>query len=192
VNECVRERERVCVCVCVCVSVCACVCLSATLPASWRRGLSQVSADCPLLWPLPAQNRPSALRAACPVLPAGGPTVDTRPTRGSRSSADAVGDAASGPVGGPSGAAAAATACTHRAQTRTPQLLQRVGVCARACACRRCCRSRRWPAGKPRLPATRTSAVKSCMKLCEVLGVRRTHGYVRVSPALCRSGASRG
>jgi hypothetical protein len=68
----------------------------------------------------------------------------TQPTRGSRSSADAVGDA----VGGPSGAAA--TACAHKAHTRMPQLWQRVGVCARACACRRCCRSRRWPAGKLR------------------------------------------
>ncbi len=109
------------------------------------------------------------------------PTVqrDTRPTRESRSSADAVGDAASGPVGGPNGAAAAATACARRAHTRTPQLLQRAGVCARACACRWCCRSRRWPAGK----------------LCDyqVLGVLEVLAdTVRVSPALRRYGASRG
>jgi hypothetical protein len=124
----------------------ACVRSSATLPSSWRPVRSQVWADCPPRWPLPVHNRPSVLCTACLVWP----TVDTRPTRGSRSSADAVGDAASGPVGGPNGAAAAATACAHRAHTRTPQLLQRVGVCAQACACRRCCRSRRWPAGKLR------------------------------------------
>ncbi len=181
-----RVRVRVCVCACVCACVCVLVRLHRRLGGlRCRRSgriLRRVSRCLRPKSPIVAAAACLALRGRQPGLQC--VPQHTRPTRGSRSSADAVGDAAGGPAGGPGGAVAA-TACAHHHGSHEPwpQLLQRARVCARACACKWCCRSRRWPAGKaPRSPATPT---RGRTRPCEVLGVLgELTNTVRVSPAL--------
>ena len=168
---CVFVCVCLCVCLCVCACVCACVCVSAfpVVPASWRRELSPVLVDCPPRWPLPAQNRPSALRAACLALPAGGhsPTgyaaYPRVPLLGrcrrrcrQRSSRCCRGRHRLRTQGSHEDAAAVAASRSLRTSLRMQMVLPFSPM-----ACRQA----------PRSPATQTTAVKSCTRLCEVLGV---------------------
>jgi hypothetical protein len=170
---CMRLRTSIYLSVCVCARACMHECACPPVPVSWRPVLSQVWADYSLLWPLPAQNRPSVLSplpcAAGQVglqcnrilgLPAG-PVPRPMPS----AKPPAVQSAIPAVLPRPPQAA-------HTGLARgRPQLWQRTGVCARACACRWCCRSRRWPAGKLRDYQRQTRAVESCTRLCEVLRV---------------------
>jgi hypothetical protein len=161
----------------VCVHV-----LHVQLPASWRRERSQVLADCPPRWPWPAQNRPSALRAACPAWPADSayPRVPLlgRCRRRCRRRSQRCCRHSLRTQGSHEDAAAVAA----RGGLRTSLRMQTV-LPFSPMACRQA----------PKLPATLSRAGTSCTRLCEVLGVLEVlTDTVRVSPALRRYGESRG
>ena len=145
------------------------------VPASWRRERSQVLADCPPRWPWPAQNRPSALRAACPAWPADSayPRVPLlgRCRRRCRRRSQRCCRHSLRTQGSHEDAAAVAARGGLRTSLRMQMVLPFSPM-----ACRR---------QAPKLPATLSRAGTSWTRLCEVREVLEVlTDNVRVSPAL--------
>ena len=159
-----RLCVRVCVYVCGCAWVCVCPCAHVRMLVRWSACTGALAA-CAVAG---VGGSSAALAVAC----ATSPIAAVR--RVPLCAAGRLGLRCNGILGLPAGpaprpmpsamppavepaiaAALRSPQAAHTRLTRMPRLLQRVGVCARAFACRRCCRSRRWPAGKaPRSPAT--------------------------------------
>jgi hypothetical protein len=181
----------VCVCAwaCACVRACVCECVCAGPLVRLHRRLGGLCCRrfgrilCrvgrrlrrnrlePAL-PPPCRARPGSVCLQC--VP-----QHTRPTRGSRSSADAAGDAAGSPAGDPGGAAAA-TACAHYhgSHEPSPQLMPRAGLrtilrmqMALPFSPMACRQALRLPATQPR------GGTRPCEAVRGTWGTRSTHRY---------------